>query len=79
MRPAVEQGAGSDYFAHLDAERGIDYSRGFQRVYDAFYGNDAIRLDRVGDTYQVVNGYHRLYVAKQIGISIVPARVTAPK
>ena len=75
MRPAVRQGADGDDFARLDAERGLAYEHGYRRVYDAFYGNDAIRLERVGDTYQVVNGYHRLFVARELGLATVPARV----
>jgi hypothetical protein len=79
VRPAVRQGAGGDYFSQLDAERGLDYPHGFRRIYDAFYGNDAIRLERVGDTYQVMNGYHRLFVAKELRLESVPARVIVPE
>jgi hypothetical protein len=66
VRPAVEKGADGDYFSKLDEERGLDYEHGYRRVYDAFYGNDAIRLNKDGATYSVVNGYHRLAVAKEL-------------
>jgi hypothetical protein len=75
VRPAVAQGAEGDYFSRLDQERGLDYEHGYRRVYDAFYGDDAIRLDKVDDTYTVVNGYHRLAVAQELGLRTVPARV----
>lgn len=73
--PAVEQGANGDDFWQMDQERSSEYREGFQRVYDAFYGDSSIRLTKVDDHYEVVNGYHRLYVAKEMGLSSVPARV----
>lgn len=75
VRPQVENGADGDSFAESDAEKGLDYEYGDQRIYDAFYGNSAIRLEKIDDTYQVVNGYHRLEVARDLGFTTVPARV----
>jgi len=75
VRPAVAKGANGDYFSRLDDERGLDYEHGYRRAYDAFYGDDAIRLDKVDETYTVVNGYHRLAVAQELGLRAVPARV----
>lgn len=75
VRPAVERGADGDYFYQLDQECGLDYEHGYRRVYDAFYGDSSIRLDKVDDTYDVVNGYHRLAVARELGLKTVPARV----
>ncbi len=79
VAPAVAQGADGDYFSQLDAAQGLDYAHGYRRIYDAFYGQGAIRLDKVGDRYQVVNGYHRLFIARQLGIKTIPARVIAPQ
>lgn len=75
VRPAMGTGADGEYFSDLDKSQGLDYEHGYRRVYDAFYGSDPIRLDRTGDTYNVVNGYHRLAVAKELGITALPARV----
>jgi hypothetical protein len=76
VQPGVDQGWTGDDFARVDAERGYDYEHGYQRIYDAFYGTDAIRLDgSAGGQHTVVNGYHRLYVARQLGITSVPARI----
>lgn len=75
VRPAVEQGADGDYFSDLDQQKGLDYEHGYRRVYDAFYGNEPIRLDKDGDTYTVTNGYHRIFVAKELGIQTIPALV----
>lgn len=75
VRPAVERGADGDYFSRLDDERGLDYENGYRRVYDAFYGDSAIRLEKAGDNYDVINGYHRLAVARELELNAVPARV----
>ncbi|MFX1355112.1 MAG: hypothetical protein ACFFGP_14250 [Promethearchaeota archaeon] len=75
VRPAVAKSADADDFSRLDEDRGLDYEHGYRRVYDAFYGNNSIRLDKVGDSYSVVNGYHRLAVARELGLKTVPARV----
>lgn len=75
VRPAVDQGADGDYFYRLDQQRGLDYAHGSQRVYEAFYGQEPIRLEKIGDRYSVTNGYHRLFVAKELGIETIPASV----
>ncbi|HWA54786.1 MAG TPA: hypothetical protein VG816_11480 [Solirubrobacterales bacterium] len=74
--PAVKRGADGDYFARLDAERGLDYEHGYQRVYDAFFGSDSLRLDaRADGRYGVTNGYHRIHVARKLGLRTLPARI----
>lgn len=78
MQPAIEsgEGASSDYWAQFDRERGLDYAHGYRRIYDAFYGQDAIRLVKDGDRYDIVNGRHRIWLAKRMGITTLPARLT---
>ncbi|MBD3308373.1 hypothetical protein GF339_18200 [candidate division KSB3 bacterium] len=73
--PAVQNGADGDYFSDIDAQQSLDYEHGYRRIYDAFYGNDAIRVNKIGDAYQVINGYHRLFVAKELGIESLPVQV----
>jgi hypothetical protein len=76
VAPAVVQGADADYFAQLDASQGLDNANGYLHIYQVFYGeNSCIRLDKVGNKYTVVNGYHRLFIAQQLGITTVPAWV----
>jgi hypothetical protein len=75
VRPAVKNGANGDYFSDLDQQKGLDYEHGYRRVYDAFYGNEPIRLDKDGDTYSVINGYHRLFTAKEMGFQTIPSLV----
>ncbi len=75
IRPGVAGGQGPDDFSRLDEEGGVSYEHGYRRIYDAFYGADAIRLERYANAYHVINGYHRLLVAKQLGFESLPARV----
>lgn len=73
--PAMRNGANADDFDLLDQQNGVAYADGYRRVYDAFYGSDPIRLEKIGDTYKVVGGYHRLLIAQQLGLSEIPASV----
>jgi len=74
--PAVRNGAGGEHFAAMDAQRGLDYEHGYQRVYEAFFGDDCLRLDAHPDgSYGVTNGYHRIHVARELGLRTLPARI----
>lgn len=77
MKPVIDsgEGANTDYWHELDHQRGLAYPDGYQKVYESFYGQDAIRLDKDGDQYDIVNGRHRIFMAKQMGIGTLPARV----
>jgi hypothetical protein len=77
MRPAIEDGSGnsSDYWSHIDHQQGLTYEKGYQRIYDAFYGNSAIHICRDGQQIDIVNGRHRIWLAKQMGIQSLPARI----
>lgn len=74
--PAVKRGAGHDYFAGLDRDSNTDYEHGLLRVYEAFFGMEPIRLEKNGERYVVVNGRHRLAVARDLGVMSLPASVT---
>ena len=74
VRHAVEAGSGRDYFQQKDREAGSDYEHGLERLYDAYYGAEPIRVTRLkSGRMEVTNGRHRLFVAKQAGIRTVPA------
>ncbi len=76
---AVRNGADGEHFARMDAQRGLDYEGGYQRVYEAFFGGDSLRLDHRSDgTYEVIDGLHRIHVARELGLSSLPARI-APR
>lgn len=65
-----------DELARLDAAEGRGGADGIEKVYDAFFGDDAIYLSRrAGDArWTVTNGQHRLEIARRLGITHVPAR-----
>jgi hypothetical protein len=77
MKPAIDSGIGreSDYWRAVDDSRNLQYQEGYQRVYDAFYGGDAIRVDKVGNAYDVINGRHRIWLAHEMGLSSIPVHV----
>lgn len=73
--PSVRAGADGDYFSRLDEARGVPYGQGTRRVYDAFFGDSAVLLNRVGNRYTVTNGQHRIFLARELGMTSLPARV----
>jgi hypothetical protein len=76
VRPAVLNGATGDDFVRMDQELGLENASGYKQVYDAFYGgNDPIAVERIGDKYSVLSGFHRLQVARELGMETIPACV----
>ena len=76
--PAIKQsGADSDYFFKLDKVSGKDVGNGVQRIYDAFFGDEPITLDRKLNSteYGVTSGRHRIKVAREQGWPAVPAKL----
>ena len=72
--PAMSKGRGADYFHQRDQLEGRVGVRSYSDTFSGFFGKDAaIKLDPRGDgTYTVTNGYHRIWVAKQMGLNSVP-------
>ena len=61
--------------------------RALAETYYKFYGHgangrglnhDFIKLEWAGDHYEITNGRHRIWLAKQFGLATMPARVWAP-
>jgi len=77
MRYFIDNGTGnnSDYWAKLDQERGFEYFNGYQRIYDAFYGGSAIRIEKLGNDFTIINGQHRVWMARQMGIDQLPVHL----
>lgn len=75
VQPAIAAGATRDDMASIDIRRGTANSAvTHASVYDLFFGDDRIRLDRNRDgTYSITNGGHRVWLARQIGITELPA------
>ena len=77
MLPMIKSGEGKDgdYWSDLDRVKGLDYQTGYRSVFDAFYGDDAIRVTFDKSNYDIVNGQHRIWLAKQMGIDSLPIRL----
>ncbi|GIK71670.1 MAG: hypothetical protein BroJett021_06580 [Chloroflexota bacterium] len=71
----IEQGATDQMLRDFDAQHGLSGAQGYHNIYQVFYGDNAIALEQVGDGYRVINGYHRLAVAQELGWTMIPARV----
>ena len=81
VRRWISQGATDSWLYDVDqAERakGTPEAQSHHNIYRVFYGPDAISLERVGNRYRVLNGQHRLAIAKELGWTTIPARVVAP-
>ena len=77
MQPVIESGEGdnSDYWAAVDQKARLDYAHGDQRIYEAFYGQDAIRVTWDGSRYDIINGRHRIWLAKHAGLETLPVHL----
>jgi hypothetical protein len=77
VEPAVAMGKGSDYFSARDNAEGLSGEQSYSGVHKWFYdSNHAIKLTRTqSGRYEVTNGYHRLAVAREMGIESLPAVV----
>jgi len=76
---AISQGQGRDDLVQRDISSGAapDSMRHLANVWDIFLGSEAIRLDAKADgTYEVINGRHRLQIARDLGITHLPAIVS---
>ena len=76
--PALGRGLGTDYLRDRDQRERLQGTRSYSDTLSGFLDPaNAIKLDRNGDgTYAVGNGYHRLWLARQMGRTHVPARIS---
>lgn len=78
VRRWISSGATDQWLYDVDQEaraRGMPEAQSHHNIYKVFFGDDAIALEKVGDRYRVLNGYHRLAVARELGWTTIPARV----
>jgi hypothetical protein len=75
--PGVARGMTRDDFAARDnGQPPAPPLRRTADVYDLFLGSDAIRADRRPDgSLNIINGRHRLQIARELGIKDLPGRV----
>jgi hypothetical protein len=81
IREVLDTGKGKskDHWAEIDRKKGLSYPDGYQRVYEAFYGREPIRITKDGNKYTVENGRHRVWLAQQMGIRVLPASIVERK
>jgi hypothetical protein len=74
--PAVALGKDRDYFRERDAAANRYGTRSLSDTFSGFFGDSAIALERQPDgCFRVANGRHRIWLARHLGITSVPARV----
>ncbi len=76
IQEEIKAGKTADDFSAEDLAAGVDYAHGKRGVYDLYYGSDPVKLDKIGDQYDIVSGRHRVFAAKAAGLESIPARVT---
>lgn len=75
VMPGVAGGATLDDFRARDQREGRVGARSYADTYSGFFGDSKITLDSRGSTFTVANGYHRIWVARNMGLDAVPAKV----
>lgn len=76
VMPGVASGATLDDFRARDQCEGRMGARSYADTYSGFFGDSKITLDPQGSTFTVANGYHRIWVARSMGLDAVPAKVS---
>lgn len=75
--PGVAKGMTRDDFAARDKRNAAPDLRRTADVYDMFLGVDRIRVNRRPDgSVNIVNGRHRLQIARDLGIKSLPGQVS---
>ena len=75
VRRWISQGATEQQLYDESRAKGLSEVQSYHNIYRVFYGESAIALEKVGDRYRVLNGYHRLAVAQELGWTTIPAKV----
>ncbi len=75
IQAEMRAGKTADDFSADDQQNGLDYTHGKRGVYDLFYGNDPVAVDKNDAGYSINSGRHRIYAAKAVGLESIPARV----
>ena len=75
--PGIANGKTREDFAERDTRLNAPPLRRTADVYDMFLGTDRIRADRQSDgSLNIVNGRHRLLIARELGIKNLPGQVS---
>ncbi len=77
VEPGIRRGLKREDFAQRDANNRSSPLRRTADVYDLFVGSDRIRVDQRPDgSLNIVNGRHRLAIARELGIHTLPGQVS---
>jgi hypothetical protein len=75
--PGVAGGRTREEFVERDSQANAKPLRRTADVYDMFLGSDRIRANRQPDgSLDIVNGRHRLLIARELGIKTLPGEVS---
>lgn len=75
--PGIRRGLTREDFAQRDTDNASPPLRRTADVYDLFLGSHRIRVDQRPDgSLDVVNGRHRLAIARELGIHTLPGQVS---
>lgn len=74
MTPGLLDGYGKDdsYWHKLDEQLRRPFSKSYQRIFEVFYGEDRIRVEITDSRYTIINGRHRIWLAKALGLRRIP-------
>lgn len=74
--PALARGKDLDYFQLRDQQHGLYGTRSYTSTYLGFFRDDnAVAATSEGSTWSLINGRHRAYVARELGLSAIPVRL----
>jgi hypothetical protein len=82
LKPYIEAGQGEQTAETWDRQQKLGhyteqgYTRGYLDAYKTYYQTDPIALSPTGDgRYNIINGRHRVYLAQEMGLKTVSARI----
>jgi hypothetical protein len=82
LKPHIEAGHGEQTADAWDQQRRLGhyaeqgYVRGYTDAYETYYRADPVALSINEDgRYEILDGRHRVYLAREIGLETMPARV----
>lgn len=74
--PALARGENRDFIAELDAAQGLENADTYSNIYDVYFRPEVcIHLERSDGKLRVINGFHRLLAAQQMGLTHIPAMI----
>jgi ribosomal protein S18 acetylase RimI-like enzyme len=78
MQPYIESGDGHQraYWEARDAQEQLPGEATYCSVYDLFYGDEAIRVTKTDNGYDITQGRERVWLAKRLGVKTLPVHLS---